>query len=302
MMDRRHRIRERAYEFWEAKDRQHGNDLAHWFRAEAEIPLRVTFDSNVWEDVVCPARCDHDKIRQTQAIRVRNAIEARKLTGLFCEAWATLEGVTKQDRPDFHADQSIKPQLGEAVLPDGTSGPAVFMGPDQSHRPPLESCAAKRLDEAISLGLRLLMVPRDSGLNFAADFYVPHTEQIADRTCQALAAIEQRGVGRAMIRAFGLELARRYGPSNRSITFSDIPPDFPMTQADRKKIGLLVAEWADGEAVAAHIGYHNDIFCSEDFKSGGGKSVLDPAHRTWLTQEFGVQFATLTQLAEIVAS
>ena len=90
---------------------------------------------------------------------------------------------------------------------------------------------------------------------------------------------------------------------NGSPMFSDIPPDLPLTDDDRKKIARLVAEWADGEAVAAHIGYANDIFCSGDFKkSGRGKSVLDPEHRAWLTKEFGVRFATLSQLAEIVAS
>jgi hypothetical protein len=47
MADWQQRVRERAYAIWEAEGRQHGNDLSHWFRAEVEIPLRVTFDSNV---------------------------------------------------------------------------------------------------------------------------------------------------------------------------------------------------------------------------------------------------------------
>jgi hypothetical protein len=33
----RQRVRERAYAIWEAEGRPHGNDLAHWFQAEAEL-------------------------------------------------------------------------------------------------------------------------------------------------------------------------------------------------------------------------------------------------------------------------
>ena len=84
------------------------------------------------------------------------------------------------------------------------------------------------------------MVPRDSQLDLAGDFYVPHTAEIADRTQEALSVIEQRGVGRAMIRAFGLELVYRYGAPNGSLRFSDIPLDLPLTDDDRKKIARLV--------------------------------------------------------------
>jgi hypothetical protein len=106
-------------------------------------------------------------------------------------------------------------------------------------------------------------------------------------------------VGRAQIREFGLELARRRGFSD---PFSDIPADVPLNPADHDRIKLLVAEWEDGEAVAAHIGYGNDVFCSHDFNRGKklARSVLDDQNRAWLTAKFGVQFVTLSQLAEKV--
>jgi hypothetical protein len=41
-----------------------------------------------------------------------------------------------------------------------------------------------------------------------------------------------------------------------------------------------VSEWADGDAVAAHIAYGNDIFCTQDQgKSAGGPSILDEGIR-----------------------
>jgi hypothetical protein len=55
-------------------------------------------------------------------------------------------------------------------------------------------------------------------------------------------------------------------------------------------------------SVAAHYAYGNDIFCTLD----GGKAeerrgepaVLDANNRDWLTEEFGIQFSTLGELAK----
>ena len=64
-----------------------------------------------------------------------------------------------------------------------------------------------------------------------------------------------------------------------------------------------LAEWADGDSVAAHYAYGIDIFCSEDFgKSLSNPSVLDAANRVWLTKTFGIQFATLGELAQMASS
>jgi len=81
--------------------------------------------------------------------------------------------------------------------------------------------------------------------------------------------------------------------------FSEIP-DVPLTASDQKQINKLVAEWADGEAVACHIGYGNDVFCSYDKagKTGQRRSVLNLANRQWLTETYGVRFMSLAELAE----
>ncbi len=262
--------------------------------------MRVTFDSNVWEDVVCPERCAANRKCHEQALLVRKSLEAGQVTGFFCEAWTTLEAVMKKDRPDFLAKQAIELRLVETIQSDGTTDMAVFMGPNQSCRPPLPPKFEVRLSEAIALGMRLLMVPRLSELDLPTDFYAPQTERIARQTAKVLHAIEERGVGRAQIRAFGLELARRHACSG---CFSDIP-DVPFCDDDRKKIVLLVAEWADGEAVAAHVGYGNDLFCSEDCNCthSGTPSVLDPKNRQWLREEFRVQFVDLGKLAEMLTT
>ena len=58
MTDRRQTIQERAYEFWEAEGRQHGNDLAHWFRAETETPRLVEYLPHIGRLTIEAARLE----------------------------------------------------------------------------------------------------------------------------------------------------------------------------------------------------------------------------------------------------
>jgi hypothetical protein len=103
---------------------------------------RVTFDSNEWEDVVCPERCLKTRPeRYPDLVKVQNALKAGCVRGFICAVVATLEGVRRKERAEFLAKQSIEPRVLEAVLPDGTTSPIVIMVPDQSHRPTLSSTA-----------------------------------------------------------------------------------------------------------------------------------------------------------------
>ena len=62
---------------------------------------------------------------------------------------------------------------------------------------------------------------------------------------------------------------------------------------------LLINEWADGEALAGHAGYRNDLFCTVDMGGDlGDRSILHPSHRAWLSEMHGVTCVNATELAE----
>jgi hypothetical protein len=64
-------------------------------------------------------------------------------------------------------------------------------------------------------------------------------------------------------------------------------------------IRSAINEWADGEAVAAHAGYGNDLFCTNDHaKNAGQCSVFHSNHRAWLQSDYGVEFVTMLELAQ----
>jgi hypothetical protein len=63
-----------------------------------------------------------------------------------------------------------------------------------------------------------------------------------------------------------------------------------------------IAEWADGDAIAAHIAYGNDYFCTRDAaKKAGPTSILSARNREWLLREYGARVIAPGDLAAILA-
>ena len=62
-------------------------------------------------------------------------------------------------------------------------------------------------------------------------------------------------------------------------------------QDEKRKAREAINEWADGEAIAAHVAYGNDLFCTQDeAKGAGSQSVFSSVHRKWLENEYGIVF------------
>jgi hypothetical protein len=131
------------------------------------------------------------------------------------------------------------------------------------------------------------------------DWYKPmesNDEQISirlNRTSHAARSIESLGLGGSQIFSMG-EKAKEIDPS---LKFK------PLVVAAAKhhkasEISGAVAEWADGDAVAAHYGHSLDLFCTLDFgKSAGARSVLHASRRAWLHEAFGMTILTPAELA-----
>ena len=110
-----------------------------------------------------------------------------------------------------------------------------------------------------------------------------------------MTVIEARGLGCAQAQRIADEIRAEIGGYGPFISYLGKP----RTPAEQRQINRAIAEWADGDSVAAHDAYGIDIFCSEDFgKSAANPSVLDAANGDWLTKTLGIQFATLGELAQ----
>jgi hypothetical protein len=145
-------------------------------------------------------------------------------------------------------------------------------------QPPREETLI-RVRRALDLGCRILSAPRRGSRRLddpSGELYAQDADESAlatrlHRFESIAAAIEARGLGFARM--------------------SKAP-------AAGRKAARAVAEWADGDSVAAHHGYANDLFCTEDRAARAGrKSVLHPAYRGWLRRAYGVEFVTMAELA-----
>lgn len=275
--------------------------------------MRITFDTNSWQRVVRPHSFPKDP-RQSSFIRLHEAAQQGTIEGFICEVVGTLEAVMKRDRGTYLAGRRSKIESTTTVLDDGQIKVSLCISPDHSQHPGLAGILNDSLEDAFALGFRLLSTPR-VGMNRPAlfvtpdgsprpDLFVQSSSEDAlgrrlDRFGEIVREIEGRGVGRAVAVhiARGIE-ARTDTKGKPWFSYLNKPAD----PAEEKAIAKAVAEWADGDAVASHIAYGMDVFCTEDAGKSAGQSILDPTNRTWLAETHGVQFETLESLAARIAA
>ena len=162
----------------------------------------------------------------------------------------------------------------------------------------------ERLDNALKLGFRLLAQPRIGMARPEPVRLNLHTEKFASDTdiaarqakfSEAVGAIESRGVGFARAKELGDVARKRAG--TRATWFELLNDDRYFNADERKELAAAVAEWVDGDNVAAHVAYGNDVFCTEDVAGKGRPYIVnDPDNRAWLSSTYGVRFATAAEL------
>ena len=185
---------------------------------------------------------------------------------------------------------------------DGSIRLGISIGPDHSQHPGLPAVLDGWLQSAMAMGFRFMRAPR-IGMPRPpvpeADYFPRPNDASYDRFSALLAEIETRGVGHSAIRDIGKRFNQRLGsPDSPWFRFLS---DY-RNPHKRTDVAKAVAEWADGDTVAAHYAFSNDVLCTEDAAQSAGRSVFDAANRAWLTQQFGITFASVEALASIIAN
>lgn len=256
-------------------------------------PLRVTFDSNVWQAAVIPSLASRTDLF-ADFNTIHEALRAKLIQGFISETVGTLEAIRNAGRKAYFT--SIKPKVNMQVASASRRGRAlnIEVGTTHDQHPGLHKVLEERLEVALALGLRLMRAPwmaipvpavMLSLSVFADEIDVPTSAARDNRWGDVVQTIEQRGVGSALLRSLQEKAGGRVGGIKD------------------KDFARAVAEWADGDSVASHIAYGNDFFCTQDQgKSAGGSSVFDPSNREWLAITYKVRFATVGELASSLRS
>jgi hypothetical protein len=241
--------------------------------------MQVSFDSNTWEKVFDPA--DHDWAL------VRSAISGGRISGFICEAAFRIEAIRKRERAAYFAQPAMDVQFPfSTVIRDGKPYVQIMsIGPADESHPGVPEVQSNKLKSALSAGVRLMRggawlgLPSPMEIRDPALFVQTNDPGREQRQIDASARIEARGVGKAAFDAAGGWNTQAGVPYNEKV------------------LAKACAEWADGELVASHIAYRNEILCTNDQARAAGVSIFDSNNRVWLTSEFGVKFATLEELA-----
>jgi hypothetical protein len=245
--------------------------------------MRVTFDSNTWEKIF-----EQDDRHWAP---IRSAIASGRIAGFICEIGFRIEAIRKQERSAYFAEPAMDVRFPFSTVIVNGEPYVQFMsfGADDESHPGLPEVQSSKLKAALAAGIRLMRGAAWMGLPAPADIRDPalfvqtNDPEREQRQMDALARIEARGVGKAAFDAAGGWNAQLGAPHSE------------------KLFAKACAEWADGELVASHIAYRNDILCTNDRARAAGTSVFDAANRAWLTAEYGVRFATLEELLNLLS-
>jgi hypothetical protein len=259
--------------------------------------MRVTFDTNTFDKASRPAIYSRDPEHDGMIV-VHEALKCGDIQGFISDTMITLEGITNAQRATVFGNTQTSSSFAQTAEDTFT----ITITPEQVDRAPLHPKQAERFIEAFALGIRLLGAPRIGMPRAEEQFYAVENPAMLgerlNRFFDILTKIEARGLGSSRAQAIAARFAGRESARSPWFTALGAATDIHET----REVARAVAEWADGDSVAAHYAYGNHIFCTLD----GGKAetrrgepaVLDADNRAWLTKEFGLQFSTLSELTQ----
>lgn len=255
--------------------------------------MRVTLDSNVWEWLFASSADSSHCILA--------ALRSQQISAFICDAALRIEAITKEQRAAYLA--SAAPFFGPTGVVERDGRPYLHLSlmPDDRRHPGPPRVQTHKLRVAQEYGVTLLR-----GLSWislpnppCSLEYVPETleqrGQREERQHVVFDGLAKRGVGKA---PFDRIIDRIDRLTGRKLTgWSGLDR---LAGQERKELARACAEWADAELVAAHVGYGNDLLCTEDRARGAGRSAFATDLRQWLSSQHGVRFVTIAELADLL--
>jgi hypothetical protein len=258
------------------------------------MKLRVTFDSNVWRIIGC-----NQKPRQGEKeedIRlIKRRITDDRITPCIPETIFNIEAIENKNRADAMANYEASLSLEPSITKDSLLDIKMAVSPSNSVDKFYNKTSRDGLDLAFTKGFYVLRcVPRMGAmhdLSIPGSYFFPETaKEQSTRLAKSNAvdsAITERGCGFSQLKALI--------PNNRP---TKEPWYRHLTACDNKTVAKAMAEWADGDAVAGHIAYQNDFFCTNDRGSSARpNSILSQENRDWLVEQYSTQIMNLHDLA-----
>lgn len=240
--------------------------------------MNVTFDSNVWENVI-------DEVDDHHA-RIKHKILTGEIRPYICEIALSLEAIEKKRRAEFF--ENYKPSIKSEDLPteDSKVRMRVCIEPNKELHPGFNPKLRDKLLKARDLGFRVLRMTRIGTVRpkeVPDNMYVDYASEdeflkYADSLEKCSEYIIALGCGQAAYN----QLKERFNLVG--LDSQAIPSEY------RKKFQEAIAEWADGDSLSAHYAAGNELFCTNDqARNAGTGSIFHSQNRTQLERTFGIK-------------
>jgi hypothetical protein len=257
--------------------------------------MKIMFDSNVWQKVCIPSDYEDDEHFES-LLKIHKAIRASEIQPFISEVIFTYEAIRKKDRLRYFSNRELSIIVKNRPIANGI-GLSVKMSQSQegvldfSEMPDVEKYwkVAKELGFKITYLPRLGMMIHNCIIQDRTQFNEEDFWEYAEKVAGIVKKIETKGAGKAhlALRTEGLK------GENIFQKLKNVPPN------KVKAVAKDVAEWADGDSVAASIALDLDFFCTRDVGIGAGsKSVLSPKSLKWLREEYGFESILPLNLAK----
>jgi hypothetical protein len=251
----------------------------------------VTFDSNVWENVVDENKRNISIIYTKLYELIRNGV----ITPYFFEGLATIETIKRKDRKKYYSNYNG--QYSISITEENTSYKENTSYLAQ-RSPEISDYLNNMVPKALELGFRFIKLPRVQApqINLPEKYWALDTiysiEERQKRSMECARFIESLGCGKGKIMN---NLA-----SNDGGLVQRIKNDTLLTN---KKFATAMSEWSDGDALAASYGYGISFFCTNDRASTAGtSSIFHPTNLKKLESIYPVNIITPEQLINLVAA
>jgi len=262
----------------------------------AAMPLKVTFDSNAWRVVADPKKHQKDPLLPIYE-KIRSAVCANAIAPFLSETVFTLEGIWRKNRRFFFGNYEAEMSFKQIAKPDGSEQLTFILGPNLSAHPGNDKVHQEYLDEALKIGFKIMMDLRiamitnpDLRPEYFADYPGSDISAYVEKLSEVDRKMHMNRCGIWHIQSIGEAFAKPGENWLDGLDNADASLDGPISKA--------IAEWADGDTIAAHIAFKNDFVLTNDqAKSGGADSVFARKNLKWLRNDYGLELISQAELA-----
>jgi hypothetical protein len=251
-------------------------------------PTKVTFDSNVWQAVIFPHKYSSDS-SFSSFIKINKYVREKIILGFLGEPIFTLEAIKKRDRQSYF--QNYIPSFSVQEKIDGKEMKmSISFGPDNTSHPGSNPYIDYYLSEALDMGFRVLPCPRLAWIenpDFKTEWLLL-LENINDYEDKFGKLIDEMTVNECGCYHLQIIGEQYQGSTKHWIDGLKLAPP-----SEEKNVAKALAEWADGDSIAAHYANGNDYFCTRDKAGNAGQnSVLSEKNKQWLQKKYALNFIT----------